>query len=85
MTSLIFKIKDPSNPDNSRVLEIFFKDWIDRSCDNEVKIVKHYTRDPVYFDNLMYFEAQFTNIEDATAIKLKGIPNEFEKYLELKK
>ena len=85
--SLSFKIKSSVDIDKHRLLEIFFKDWVDGSCDRQV----HYTveRDVnkdwkpgmVYCDET--FSVHFDKPEDALALKLKGVPSEFEKYLEI--
>lgn len=83
MNSIYFKIKNIEDEDTGRVLEYFFKDWIDRACENEVKVSKHSYPDPTRFETLHYFQAQFYNVEDVTALKLRGIPEEFQKYLEI--
>lgn len=71
-TSLLFKVKDTSN---NRVLEIFFKAWVDETCNNEVEYA-------LESDISETFRVDFERFEDAVALKLKGIPQEFQKYLE---
>jgi len=34
--SLFFKIKDSVDIDKHKLLELFFKDWVDDSCENQV-------------------------------------------------
>lgn len=73
-TSLLFKIKDNNIP-NQRILDMFFKSWIDDICDNEVQYtVEHNVLDTLRVD--------FDKREDAVLVKLRGIPTEFDKYLE---
>ena len=45
--SLFFKIKNTVDIDKHRLLEIFFKDWVDNSCNNEVqyKIERDWNKD----------------------------------------
>lgn len=80
-TSLYFSFKIAH--DNKAILEMFFKDWADSICNKEVaysinrKTVpgSSFSRDTIRVD--------FENEEDAVALKLIGIPPEFQKYLEI--
>jgi hypothetical protein len=79
--SLYFDVR--AAPDKKRILEIFFKDWVDRLCNNEVTyITVGHNRYDVgsEFDTI---RLDFVNSEDAVALKLRGIPAEFRKYLEI--
>lgn len=72
MTSIYFKVKDTVDADMHHVLEIFFKDWVDGLCNNEVKYGKPAGG---------IFKVDFEKQQDALALKLKGIPPEFKDYL----
>jgi hypothetical protein len=84
-TSLYFKTKEA--PGSFRVLELFFKAWVDDSCNNEVQykverdIEKDWMPGMVHYHET--FRVDFERQEDAVALKLKGIPDEFQKYLEM--
>ncbi len=74
-TSLSYKIKpSPYGGDNYRILRFFFKAWVDDSCDNEVEYTQP-TEETI--------QVEFEKAEDALALKLKGIPDEFQNYLEI--
>lgn len=75
-TSLYFDIKDP-NAANQKILEMFFEAWVDETCDNNVEysFIRNAPKDILRVD--------FSYTEDAIAIKLKGIPDEFQNYLSL--
>lgn len=85
--SLYFKIKDNVAVDKHRFLEIFFKDWVDAICENKVRynILKNPTIEwehgMVHFKEV--FRVEFENQEDALALALKGVPVEFQQYLEI--
>jgi len=85
--SLFFKIKDTVNIDKHRLLEIFFKDWVDNSCNNQVqyKIERNVNKDwePGMVHYKETFRVDFEKREDAVAMSLKGVPKEFQKYLEI--
>lgn len=72
-TSLYYNLK--ASADNQKIVEIFFQDWADRICNEEV-----------FYSPLQpngYIRVDFKNEEDAIAMKLRGIPAEFQKYLEI--
>lgn len=87
--SLFFKIKDSVDIDKHRLLEIFFKDWVDDSCNNQVhyKIQRDFKKDwePGMVHYQETFRVDFEKQEDATAMSLKGVPKEFQQYLEIVK
>jgi hypothetical protein len=71
---ILFKPKNTNPQIDSSMLELFFKSWIDNECNNEVEY-------KIERNNI--FQVDFNCAEDATALKLKGIPIEFDKYLEI--
>jgi hypothetical protein len=83
--TLFFKIKDSAIPHKHKILELFFKSWVDGVCNNEVK----YTLEEVLEAPLgstsweETYRAEFDRIEDAVALKLQGIPDEFKDYIEI--
>lgn len=70
-TSLYYTLKATS--DNKKILELFFQDWTDGICNEEVE----------YSTVATIIRVDFKNVEDAVAMKLRGIPLEFQKYLEI--
>lgn len=68
-------------PDNKHVLKMFFEDWADRIGNNEVKytIVAGDGGGKSSWNDII--RVDFANEEDATIMRLKGIPDEFQKYL----
>jgi hypothetical protein len=86
-TSLLFRLKNPTESENHKLVEIFFKAWVDESCNNEVeyKLERNYRKDwvpgMVYYNET--FRVDFMRQEDALALKLRGVPSEFQKYLEI--
>jgi hypothetical protein len=82
-TTLLFKIKDPTTAEKQRLLEIFFKAWVDSTCNDEVsyKMQVESTPSPHHFEEIVRVE--FDRIEDAVALKLKGVPSEFKNYIEI--
>lgn len=82
---LFFRIKDTAALEKHRILELFFKSWIDDTCQNEVE----YTLESVEeapsgsFDWVEVYRVDFLKTEDAVALKLAGIPKEFQNYIEL--
>jgi hypothetical protein len=80
-TSLYFHLK--ATADKKTILQMFFKDWTDRICNEEVMYStvetdgggKHWWNETIRVD--------FTNEEDAVAMRLKGVPEEFQHYLTL--
>jgi hypothetical protein len=85
--SLFFKIKDSVNVDKHRLLELFFKDCVDDSCNNQVqyKVERDVKKDwqPGMVTYVETFRVDFERQEDALAMCLKGVPKEFQSYLEI--
>jgi len=73
-TSLFFEIA--ATEDKQKIIEIFFRSWIDEICMNEVS---YNIQTPVADSD--HFSIDFERIEDATAVKLRGIPDEFSEYI----
>lgn len=83
-TVLFFKIKDTAALEKHRILEIFFKSWIDEICNNEVKYTLESIKElPTYDCRVEVYRVDFENVEDAVALKLAGVPKEFQNYIEL--
>jgi len=77
-TSLKFKIKDSVVSEKRRLLELFFRDWVDDSCDSQVQ----YSFESIdKFQDILLVD--FDTQEDALALKLKGIPEEFRQYIDI--
>jgi hypothetical protein len=81
--SLFFKIKNSVTTDKRLLLEIFFKDWVDESCNNEVKYKVERDEQSGIVPMHETFRVDFDHREDALAICLKGVPQEFQSYLEI--
>ena len=73
-TSLSYKLKSIYGENDHRILQFFFKAWVDDSCENEVEYTQ--TSDET-------IQVDFEHPEDAVALRLKGIPDEFQNYLEI--
>lgn len=84
-SSLFFKIKDSVNVDKHKILEFFFADWVDNTCEKEVNYSSERRVDERF--GIPYYQktlrVDFDRQEDALAIMLKGIPKEFQSYLEI--
>lgn len=84
-TSLFFKIKDAANKEKHHILELFFKSWVDDTCNNEVAYDLHSVEDAPA-NSLSWqeiYRIDFEHAEDAVALRLKGIPAEFSNYIEI--
>jgi hypothetical protein len=73
LTSIYFVIKDNVDADKRLLLDILFNDWIDDHCNNQVKVIRKQS----------LYRVEFYHCEDAVTIHLKGLPSEFQKYLEI--
>ena len=73
MTSIFFKIKESVDYDKHKLIEYFFNDWIDNTCEQQVTCNKSFS----------IFRVDFKLPQDAIIVQLTGIPREFEEYLEL--
>jgi hypothetical protein len=89
MLSLYFKTKPEIPVDKHRLIEIFFKDWIDTICDKQVefRIERNIDRDwiPGMVTYRETFRVDFEQSEDVLAVRLTGIPHEFENLIEFVK
>lgn len=87
MNSLYFKIKKDVDIDKHRLLELFFKDWVDDTCNNQVhyRVERDVDKDwePGMVRYRETFRVDFEKQEDALALRLRGVPQEFQKYLEI--
>ncbi len=87
--SIFFKIKDNVGIDKRHLLEIFFKNWVDDSCNNQVQykverdVIKDWQPGMVHYHET--FRVDFEKQEDAVIMNLKGVPQEFQLYLEMVK
>ena len=85
MLNLSLKVKvDPFIEESYRIVELFLKDWIDDNCNNQVKYIVDYQ--PSILPNSLFleytFNVEFDNSEDALAVKLKGIPERLQHYVQ---
>lgn len=71
-----FKIKVVS-ASKSRIIELLFKDWVDSICDNQVE---YEIRPSIYGASV---HVRCSNSEDAMAIRLRGLPSEFDKLIKI--
>lgn len=78
-TSLYYHLK--ATADKKKILEIFFQDWADGICNEEVtySTVASDGGGRVWWNETI--KVDFKNPEDALAMKLRGIPEEFQQYL----
>lgn len=87
MNSLYFKVKANVDADKQRLLELFFKDWVDDTCNNEVhyNVERDVEKDwePGMVRYRETFRVDFERQEDAVALRLKGVPKEFQNFLEI--
>ncbi len=81
-TSLFFKIKDAGVKEKHHMLELFFRSWIDASCNNEVSYDLQ-GHEPYNLAWQEIYRIDFEHAEDATALRLKGVPEEFSNYIEI--
>jgi len=80
-TSLYFNFK--IDHDKKTILEMFFKDWADSICNREVAYSISRKTVPGSGFSRDIIRVDFENEEDAVALKLIGIPQEFQQYLEI--
>jgi hypothetical protein len=81
--SVKFKVESSVNEDKKRLLEFFFQDWIDGLGDNEFSIERIGFS---YYNRRMseeIYRVDFSDPNDVLILKLKGIPDEFQKYLKM--
>jgi len=84
-TSLFFKLKDSVTLEKHRILEIFFKSWVDDVCNNDVDytLVDVSEAPPGSFQWEETYRVDFEYLEDALALKLRDVPLEFKSYIEM--
>jgi hypothetical protein len=80
---LYFKVKESVDEENYPLLDICFKEWISGYCDTKVNIISRNVRDVNRYYFLTYYKVIFDHPEDLLAIKLAGLPPQFDKYLEI--
>jgi len=70
-----------ATPNNKNVIKMFFEDWADRIGNNQVKysIVAGDGGGRTSWNDII--RVDFVNEEDATMMRLRGVPEEFQKYL----
>lgn len=71
---IYYKIKDTVDADKHRLINLFFKDWVDGVCDNRVRFTSSNSTESI---------ADFDRQEDALAMRLHGIPPKFQMYVEI--
>jgi len=81
-TTLHFKIKDNIDTNKYNLIELFFKSWVDQTCDSQVKYYCVGQKSGYKFPKEI-FRADFERQEDALAITLSGVPIELRNYLEI--
>lgn len=68
-----------------RMVELFFKSWVDTTCNNEVDYtlteVMEAPQGSTQWEEV--YRVDFERTEDAVALKLKGIPLEYQNYIEI--
>lgn len=69
-TSLFYKLK--AHQEHNRILDMFFKSWVDSTCANQVEYIN--------LDHVIQVDCK--RQEDAVALRLKGIPLEFAGYFD---
>ena len=77
---LYYKIKDNIEIDKHHLIDLFFRDWVDDVCNNQVQFRLEQVSVSGIQDTLI---VDFNSVEDAVAMRLKGIPPNFERYLEI--
>lgn len=71
--------------DRHHILELFFKAWVDETCNNRVTYTSINTAhlETVSIEWTELYRVDFESAEDAVALKLKDVPEEFKKYIEI--
>lgn len=78
---IYFHLKATS--DKESILKMFFQDWTDDICNQEVSYstVSTGRGSRAWWNEII--RVDFSNAEDAVALRLRGIPEEFKEYLEI--
>ena len=67
------------------MVELFFKSWVDATCNNEVDYtlteIQEAKCGSTQWEEV--YRVDFDRTEDAVALKLKGIPIEYQEYIEI--
>lgn len=79
--SLYFNLNAPQN--KASILKMFFEDWADGVYAKEIIYSTVATNVDGRFPGIETIRVDFENEEDAAIMKLKGIPEEFQKHLRL--
>jgi hypothetical protein len=82
-SSVIFRIKESVDIEKHKIIELFFKDWVDGTCDNQVKYKTGYVPKWQHLNLQGTLRVEFEMQEDATALRLRGVPHYFRDYLEI--
>lgn len=86
-TSLLFKTRESVSFDKHRLVELFFRDWVDQICEQQVqyRVERNVDKDwlPGMVNYRETFRVDFERQEDAVALRLRGLPPEFQNYLEI--
>ena len=69
--------------DNKNSVELFFDSWLTQNCINDY-VVRRTQVVPLYGKFSYGLDILFFDSQDASFIKLKGIPTEFQRYVSLK-
>lgn len=77
-TTLYFRII--AKPETTTMLMLFFQDWADKICPGEVAYTLVAKNDTQLVGPVIKVDC--TEIADAIALKLAGVPTEFRDYLE---
>jgi hypothetical protein len=62
---------------------MFFEDWADGICNNEVIYSTYIANRPLFGVEIEIIKVDCVREEDAVAMKLRGVPEEFRQYLEI--
>lgn len=69
-------------PNDTSILELFFKAWIDDSSNTRYEILSNSKLEYKFPET---FAVSFADEADAILVKLKGVPPELQKYIEILK
>ena len=78
ISQLTFKVNDDLADDARDTLNMFLHDWLSQNCGDDFQLNRLISK---HRSVLLTF--QFKNSEDALAIKLRGVPKDLSKYVEL--
>jgi len=80
-TSLYYHLR--ATPEKKKILDLFFKDWADGICNDEVaySTIASDGGGRLWWNETI--RVDFMNDEDALVMRLKGVPEELQKYLQI--